>query len=63
MEPWSIEDVFWCVQHNIKELHWSVQWILIGGALQCDSFSIAENVVSKFSNPIHFAVAGKQTVF
>ena len=63
MEPWSIEDVFWCVQANIKELHWSVRWMLIGGALQCDRYSIAENVVSKFSSPIDFAVTGKQTVF
>ena len=63
MEPWSIEDVFWCVQDNIDELRWSVQWMLIGGALQCDNYSIAENVVSKFSSPIDFSITGKQTAF
>ena len=37
--------------------------MLIGGALQCDSFSIAENVKAKFESPVDFAVTGKQTVF
>ena len=62
MEPWSIDDLLWKNLRFIDRLDRDVQWVFIGGALQCD-MCIAENVVAKFKSPMHFVVTGKQTVF